>query len=178
MIFEYKNWETFCRQLKDAGIISIPACEVKTSSGKFLVLKHDVETNVKRAFELAIIENKHGHRGSYYVQAYLMHDKKNLALLRKMKKMGHEISYHYDVMDRCKGDLDKAIEEFVNNKQIFERNGFCLMTVCQHGNPVIERIGYTSNRDFFRSEKVQQLFPDIDDIMVDFKRKSKTEYAY
>lgn len=178
MVFEYKKWDEFCKKLYNSGLISIPANNVKDIQGKYIVLKHDVETDVHRAFELARIEQKYGHRGSYYVQAYLMQKQKNIEILEQMKVMGHEISYHYDVMDSNKGNLERAIVEFEKNRSVFENNGFQIITVCQHGNPVIERVGYTSNRDFFRSKEVQELYPDIADIMVDFKDKYNTEYAY
>lgn len=178
MIFVYKKWDAFCKRLADKGIKSIPAREVNEDLSRYLVLKHDVETNVAKALIMARIEQKYGHRGSYYVQAYLMNDEKNIEMLSEMQKMGHEISYHYDVMDSCKGDLDKAIAEFDSNAELFEKNGFRLKTLCQHGNPVVERVGYTSNRDFFRKERVQRLYPEFSDIMVDFESKYKTEYLY
>ena len=40
-----------------------------------------------------------------------------------MQEMGHEISYHYDVMDSCKGDLEAAIAEFEKNRKRFEEKG-------------------------------------------------------
>lgn len=178
MIFNYKKWDDFCKKLYDGGRVSIPACEVDSSKQKYIVLKHDVETDVPRALELARIEHKYGHRGSYYVQAYLMNNQNNINVLRKMQNMGHEISYHYDVMDSQKGDIDKAIVEFENNRKKFEDNGFHIVTVCQHGNPVVERVGYTSNRDFFRSNKVERLYPNIADIMVNYKSKYNTDYTY
>ena len=178
MIFVHKKWDAFCKKLSENGIRSIPAKEVDASQTVYLVLKHDVETDVSKAFAMAEIEQKYSHRGSYYVQAYLMNDAKNIEMLSEMQKMGHEISYHYDVMDSCKGDIDKAIAEFDANIELFEKKGFKLQTLCQHGNPVVERVGYTSNRDFFRNERVQSLYPDLSDIMVDFKTKYKTEYFY
>ena len=178
MMFLFKYWDVFCKELADCGIKSIPACEVNAEMQSYLVLKHDVETNVPNAYKIARIENKHGHRGSYYVQAYLLENENNIGLLKEMQGMGHEISYHYDVMDSCKGDLEKAIEEFEKNRNIFENNGFNVVTVCQHGNPVAERIGYHSNRDFFRSEKVRGLYPAVSDIMVNFKEQVPTDYLY
>lgn len=178
MVFDYKKWDEFCRKLHDAGIASIPAREVKKGQNQYLILKHDVEADVPRAFELAKIESNYGHRGSYYVQAYLMNNQKNIGFLKKMQGMGHEISYHYDVMDSNKGNVQNAILEFEKNRKLFEENGFHVVTVCQHGNPVIERIGYTSNRDFFRSKIVQERYPSIADIMVDYKDKYKTDYTY
>ena len=178
MIFVYKKWDAFCRALDQKGIRSIPAREVTADLGAYVVLKHDVETDVARALEMAKIEHKHGHRGSYYVQAYLMDDHKNVKMLSEMQAMGHEISYHYDVMDSCKGDIDKAIAEFELNAGKFTENGFELKTLCQHGNPVVERVGYTSNRDFFRNERVKQLYSNLSDIMVNYKEKYGTDYLY
>ena len=178
MIFTYNRWETFCRELYLKGVHSIPTKEIVSSQTNYVVLKHDVETDVKKAYRLATIEHKYGHRGSYYVQAYLMHNPANIRLLQEMQQMGHEISYHYDVMDSCKGDINKAIQEFADNKHLFGKNGFPIETVCQHGNPVVERIGYTSNRDFFRSEKVRELYPNIVDVMVNLKSDVPTDFTY
>lgn len=178
MIFTYQHWDNFCRELAEKGVKSIPTRDIKDPTASYVVLKHDVETNVPKAYRLAAIEHKYGHRGSYYVQAYLMHDEKNILMLREMQEMGHEISYHYDVMDSNKGDLDKAIKEFADNKQFFEKNGFGISTVCQHGNPVVERVGYTSNRDFFRSGRVRALYPNITDVMVNLKSDVPTDFVY
>lgn len=178
MIFTYKKWEEFCAKLHQTGYISIPACQVSADLSNYLVLKHDVETNVHSAYRMAQIEQKHGHRGSYYVQAYLLNDPVNVELLQKMQCMGHEISYHYDVMDSCKGNLDAAIEVFEKNRRQFEQNGFNCTTVCQHGNPVVERVGYTSNRDFFRRDRVRELYPGMADIMVNYSDIYNTRYLY
>ena len=178
MIFTYKIWEKFCKKLQENGISSISAKSVTAEQGQYLVLKHDVETNVPRAYAIAAIEGKYGHRGSYYVQAYLLENEENVTLLQKMQAMGHEISYHYDVMDSCKGELTAAMEEFEKNRLLFEEKGFSIATVCQHGNPIVERVGYTSNRDFFRSSKVQEKYPAISDIMVNFHTSVPTEYRY
>lgn len=178
MIFLYRDWEKFCKMLDRDNIHSIPSCDVKNCKKNYLVLKHDVETNVQKAYDMSVIENRYGHQGSYYIQAYLMENKKNIEILKKMKEMGHEISYHYDVMDSNKGDINKAIIEFEHNKKIFEVCGFKLVTICQHGNPIVERIGYTSNRDFLRNSFVKNLYPCIADIMVNFKKMYNTDYDY
>lgn len=178
MIFTYSKWEHFCEKLAEKGFQSLPAKDIDGENPKYIVLKHDVETDVAKALKMAAIEQKHGHRGSYYVQAYLLNDEKNVVMLKKMQKMGHEISYHYDVMDSCKGDLEKAIIEFDGNVSLFESKGFKLKTLCQHGNPIVERVGYTSNRDFFRNEEIQKIYSDMSDIMVNYKSKYGIDYLY
>ncbi len=180
MIFVYKAWDEFCERLSKLGIQSVPAAEAGADNSQktFLVLKHDVETDVNKALEMAKIEHSHNHRGSYYVQAYLLDKEINVIMLQEIQSLGHEVSYHYDVMDSNKGDIDLALLEFIKNKELFEEKGFTIKTVCQHGNPVVERVGYSSNRDFFRNEKVRKMFPELSDIMVNFKDKYNKDYNY
>ena len=58
MIFVYKKWEAFCEKLAKSGKYSITAAEVADGNCEenYLVLKHDVETDVKKAFHIAEIE--------------------------------------------------------------------------------------------------------------------------
>ena len=144
----------------------------------FLILKHDVETNPQKALALAKIENRYGHCGVYYVQAYLLKDSNNVEILKKISELGHEVSYHHDVMDSNSGDLAKAMDEFESNRCIFEKYGFSINTVCQHGNPVVERNGYTSNRDFFRNETVRKKYGEIAEIMVNYREKVNADFKY
>ena len=87
MIFVYSAWDSFCAELKDKGIVSIPAREVTAEMDSFLVLKHDIENTVSKAYKLAEIEHKYGHRGTYYAHAYLLDDPQNVELLQKMQVM-------------------------------------------------------------------------------------------
>ena len=178
MIFNFRKWNVFCKSVSKINAFIEPACDVSASQDRFIVLKHDVETNIKKALKIATIEHKCGIRGSYYVQAYLLKKTKNIEMLKKIKDYGHEVSYHYDVLDSTKGNIELAVSEFEQNKSLFEENGFILKTVCQHGNPLIERNGYSSNRDFFRNKDVQNKYPDICDIMVNYKEKYSIEYSY
>jgi len=179
-MFIYNQWESFCKKLDNAGINSITAASLidKNCDESFLVLKHDVETDPSKALKLAKIENRYNHKGSYYVQGYLLKNKKNIPILKEIQKLGHEVSYHHDVMDSNKGDLNGAKKEFEDYIKLFKDNEFVIKTVCQHGNPVVERNGYNSNRDFFRDLKIREYFEDISEIMVNFKDKTKTDYKY
>jgi|GEM_PF-887747 len=180
-MFIYKQWEIFCKKLDSAGINSVTASsllDTHNDNDSFLVLKHDVETNPSKALELAKIEKKYNHKGTYYVQGYLLKNKKNLLILKKIQSLGHELSYHHDVMDSNNGDLSSAKREFEAYLNLFLQNGFKFKTVCQHGNPIVERFGYNSNRDFFRNPNINEHFKDICDIMVNFKVKANVNYDY
>ena len=182
MIFTYDRWDSFCKSLHEKGIQSIAAQELMIArpSKKCLILKHDVENRVKSAFRMAKIEHKWGHVSSYYVQAYLLEKEENVNMLKKMQEMGHEITYHHDVMDANHGDIVAATADFQKKCELFEKHGFSIKTVCQHGNPVVERVGYTSNRDFFRHPDVREKYSSMSDIMVDFKDRAvgAAEYLY
>lgn len=179
-MFIYHDWEGFCCSLAEKNIHSITATaalglDVHTP---FFILKHDVETNPSKALKMAEIEHTYGHCSSYYVQAYLLKIPRNISILRQIQSLGHEVSYHHDVMDSNGGDINKAIIEFDKNCSLFTEKGFTITTICQHGNPVVQRKGYTSNRDFFRSPEVQARYPGIVDIMVNFPEKSGGPYTY
>lgn len=179
-MFYYKNWERFCEALSKSGITLCTAeHSLKLPRGeRFVVLKHDVETFVPNAHLLAAIEHKYGICGSYYVQAYLMSDPKNIELLKEMQLWGHEISYHYDVLDAHAGDYVAAKESFKKYSKVFADNGFRYGTICQHGNPVKKRVGYTSNRDFFRNEEIRRLYPGLVDMVVNYSQYAVSKYRY
>lgn len=180
-MFYYKNWYSFCESIVESGVCICTAEESLNlpDGARYIVLKHDVETSVPNAHKLASIEHKYGIKGSYYVQAYLMNDPINIDLLKEMQSWGHEISYHYDVLDANAGDYKKAEEDFIKYSKIFADNGFKYGTICQHGNPVKKRIGYTSNRDFFRNKEIRSHYPDLVDMVVDYSQHiGNRKYRY
>lgn len=171
-MFYYKNWDKFCKAIAESGVCTCTAEEsLKLPVDvHYIVLKHDVETFVLNAYRLASIEHKYGIRGSYYVQAYLMQDSENIRLLKEMQSWGHEISYHYDVLDAHAGDYKAAEKDFIKYSEMFAENGFHYSTICQHGNPVKKRVGYTSNRDFFRNREIRSRYPELVDMVVDYSQ--------
>ena len=171
-MFYFNNWEKFCKAIAKCRVQMCTAEESlkMPADVRYIVLKHDVETYVPNAHKLASIEHKYGIKGSYYVQAYLMSDKENIRLLKEMQSWGHEISYHYDVLDAHAGDYRAAEEDFIKYSKVFADNGFTYGTICQHGNPVKKRVGYTSNRDFFRNQEIRSHYPNLVDMVVDYSK--------
>lgn len=179
-MFYYKNWERFCKRLSESNLSLCTAEQslVLPKGKRFVVLKHDVETSVPRAHRLASIEHRYGICGSYYVQAYLMSDSENIRLLKEMQSWGHEISYHYDVLDAHAGNFAAAEEDFQKYMKVFADNGFSFATICQHGNPVKKRVGYTSNRDFFRNKDIRDRYPRLVDMVVNYSHHAVSDYKY
>lgn len=178
-MFYYENWKRFCSSLTGCDCVICTSTESLTENKRFIVLKHDVESDVQRAYKLAQIETAHGIKGSYYVQAYLLlASQENVKLLQEMQSWGHEISYHYDVLDAASGDFITAEREFEKYSNLFAEHGFKYGTICQHGNPVKERKGYNSNRDFWRNENIRKKYPQWVDMVVDYSQHMKRDYNY
>lgn len=179
-MFLFNHWDEFCRKLNNNSIASLTASMLidEKPDSQFILLKHDVETNPIKALRMAQIESKYALRGTYYVQAYLLNNKQNIEVLKQIQELGHEVSYHHDVMDSNKGDIKRAANEFQKNIEMFQKNGFYIKTVCQHGNPIIERVGYNSNRDLFRNNDISLRYNHITEIMVNFKFILGREYKY
>ncbi|AIT10013.1 hypothetical protein LO80_08540 [Candidatus Francisella endociliophora] len=175
-MFIYSYWRELCKTIS-LNCKTIHARDIlNTSDDKWVLVKHDVETNVFKALELAKIEKEYGIKATYYVQADLVEP--NHECLQEIQKLGHEIAYHYDVMDANKGSFHLAKLDFCNNLETFRKYGFDIKTVCPHGNPAILRNGWNSNKDFFRNDHISKYFPDILDIVVHLPSKLDSSYTY
>ncbi|MDA9891476.1 hypothetical protein N9D47_02500 [Planktomarina temperata] len=176
-MFVYRNWDRFCLELsKKYNCIRVDEIINQPLNRPWIAIKHDVETNVKKALEIAKIEKKYNIKATYFVQSYLLSD--NIELLKSISDMGHEVSYHYDVLDSNGGNMAAAIKEFSDTVSRFRKHGFEVNTVCPHGNPLMQRDGWSSNKDFFRNKDVVKLFPGIFDIVVQTESFVTSEFAY
>ena len=177
----YQNWDKFCSKILNSKIKTLTAAEAVNHSklkSKYLIIKHDVETNVAKALKLALIEKKYNINATYYVQSYLLDNKKNIEILREIYKLGHEVTYHYDVLDSNDGDFNLADKEFGINLKKFKKYGFKISTVCPHGNPIKIRNGWNSNKDFFRNKIINKKYSNIHDIVVNPERFSFKKILY
>lgn len=180
-MFIYKNWEHFCARIKELEIKTYTAADalsISSKDKKYMIIKHDVETNVRKALEIAEIENRFNIKTTFYVQSYLLNSNKNIRKLKKIQKLGHEVTYHYDVLDSNKGNWDLAISEFDSTIIKFKEKGFEITTVCPHGNPVMERNGWSSNKDFFRNIQIANTYPEISDIVINPEKFGTKKMSY
>lgn len=70
--------------------------------------------------------------------------------MKAISDTGHEIGYHHECLDRCRGDFAAAKELFIRTVDTFRKDGFDIKTVCSHGELGIVRNGYTHNYDLFK----------------------------
>lgn len=112
-----------------------------------LVLRHDVEWSVSRAMAIAAIEKARGVRSTMYFCA----DTKafDLPAMRSLQEDGFEIGYHFNTLDRCGGDFNRAIALFEKELRELRKAGIRVDTVCSHGDPRVKKIGYQVNNEIF-----------------------------
>jgi hypothetical protein len=98
---------------------------------KVVVLRHDVDERPENALKMARAEKKLGLRATYYFRIVKISNEPEI--IREIASLGHEIGYHYEDFASCKGDKDKAIEQFKENLAYF-RTFYPVKTVCMHGS--------------------------------------------
>ena len=133
-----------------------------------LILRHDVEWNPRWALAFAELEKGFGFRSTFYFRV----DTKafNLSIMRQLQDEGFEVGYHFNTLDRCGGDFNKAIALFERELNMLREAGIRVETVCSHGDPRVKKVGYKVNNEIFfkdpdlrsRSGLLGEAYLDID----------------
>lgn len=131
--FTLRIYRELLLSLKNAGYQMVTFsqyCEGVT--GKFVVLRHDVDLRAGNSLETAKIEAELGMKASYYFR--VVKESNQPEKIRAIAALGHEIGYHYEDMSMCGGDVDKAIAHFRKWLSYF-RTYYPVKTICMHGAP-------------------------------------------
>ncbi len=122
--FSYKFYVELIRMLTQT-LPLLDFAEVKETSDRFLILRHDIEFSVEKAYAMARIEHEVlGINTSYFFQtrnySYNPFSFKNMRLIKKIHAMGHKIGLHLNT-----SGMNKAIpmEEFIKSEVNFLQNG-------------------------------------------------------
>ncbi len=129
----------------------------------FIILRHDVDRKPERAEKMASIENEMGFKSTYYFRKNNHVFKPDI--IKRIYKMGHEIGYHYEVLDKAKGNIEKAYSIFNEELKAF-RDIVDVKTVSMHGNPLSRWV----NSDFWKSYSLEE-FSLIGDASLSIKGK-------
>ncbi|MCG2736004.1 MAG: hypothetical protein L6282_06370 [Candidatus Methanoperedenaceae archaeon] len=113
---------------------------------KYIIMRHDIDSEPYYALKMATIENEFGLRSSYYfrfIEGIFLPD-----LINLIASMGHEIGYHYEVLDKAKGNEELAIKIFKNELTEFNKI-YDVKTIAQHGSPLLGSLNATSVSGIF-----------------------------
>lgn len=146
--FTLKKYRELCRAIKE-NYQSVTVLEYLTQKPEnSAIIRHDVDVDPKRALKMAKLENKLGISATYYFRTIPKIFKPEI--IKKIHSMGHEIGYHYEVLDKAKGDYKKAIQLFEQELKKFP----CEIKTCSmHGNPKTE----WTNKDLWKKFNLKDL---------------------
>lgn len=113
-------------------------------SGKFVILRHDVDLRAGHSVATAKVEVALGIRASYYFR--VVPESNQPDKIKTIASLGHEIGYHYEDLSIFGGRAEKAIIHFEVQLKYF-RQFYSVKTVCMHGSP---RSKY-DNRDVWKT---------------------------
>ena len=95
----------------------------KVKNDKILILRHDVDMSITKALQMAKIEYSLGLKATYFIRVhgeFYFLDNKNIAILKKMLKMGHEIGLHTEASALNKLWRSNLKEIFILEKKYLE----------------------------------------------------------
>ena len=106
---------------------------LKQPLDRVVILRHDVDKLPLNSLNFAKLEKDKGINASYFFRSVPVSFKPSV--IRSIHQMGHEIGYHYEVMNQANGDVYRALEMFNQNLVKF-RNVAKIETICMHGSPM------------------------------------------
>jgi hypothetical protein len=132
--FTLKKYRALCHAVIEAGYSTLPVRDFLLNGGEnIVILRHDVDRRPGSALAMARLENELGIRSTYYFRA--TKDVFIPDVIEEIERLGHEIGYHYEVLDKAKGDREVAINMF--QKELGDlRNHADIQTIAMHGNPL------------------------------------------
>lgn len=99
MEFTYLAYEKLIKQLKDKGY---KFCDYTNyiDENKVVILRHDIDTSLNKALEIARLENSLGVSAYYFVllstDFYNINSEKSLKILKEIRQLGGKIELHFD----------------------------------------------------------------------------------
>ena len=116
-----------------------------------MIIRCDIERDATGALAFAESLKNAKILSSFYFQT--RSNCYDVAVMKKIQSMGHEVGLHHECLDRCKGDFETARELFLKEVDRFREDGIHVKTVCAHGEAYILRqsLDLTYAADTFRN---------------------------
>ena len=139
MDFTHAKYEELCSAIVQSSYAAMSVKDYLSLSlslqprKKVVILRHDVDRKPEKALKMAEIERELDMQATYYFRTTKGVFKAEI--MQAIEKLGHEVGYHYEVLDKAKGNYGKAIEIFEAELKEFRK--VCdVKTICMHGNPL------------------------------------------
>ncbi len=120
------------------------------NKGRNLLLRHDIDCSVHRAYRLAQIEAENNIYSTFFLWMHSPHynlfEEEIVNLVNRIIYLGHEIGLHFDIgfYDQKKFDRDRLLEYMEFEKYILEKLFHKSITVFSFHEPSDETLKYYS----------------------------------
>lgn len=149
--FTIKTYSTLLYALEETGYgFQSFSAYLHEPASRAVILRHDVDKMPRNSLTFARIEHQMGIKTSYYFR--IVPQSFQPQIIKGIAALGHEIGYHYEDMDLCNGDVDKAWLSFQNNLAKL-RELVPVQTICMHGSPLSK----WDNRDLWEKHDYREL---------------------
>lgn len=113
MEFTLKKYRELLVALKDAGYQCAGRPYQGAGTDRYLLLRHDVDLCPNYSLRVARIEAELDMQAIYYFRA--VPESWDDDVILQIRRLGHEIGYHYESLTTCNGDVDAAYQDFICN---------------------------------------------------------------
>lgn len=121
---------------------------MKKKPASFALIRHDVDRRPLKALRMARLEAQMGIRSTYYFRAKsTVFDP---AIIRAVRRSGHETGYHYETLSDAKGDQEAALIFFGHHLQRLRKHSR-IDTISMHGRPLSPH----NNLDLWRPHQMR-----------------------
>lgn len=116
--FSYSTYAEIMKCLIDSG----KYCSFYEAQNKdrFAIMRHDVEFSIERAYQLARFEQSSNFQSTFCFQvsnnSYNPFSKKNLEMIKTIKKLGHDVGLHFHLNGLT--DLDQIKQEILKEAEL------------------------------------------------------------
>jgi hypothetical protein len=145
--FTFSLYRNLCKVLLERYTLISVLGYLQQSPEYAAIIRHDVDKKPQNALIMAAIEQELGISSTYYFRT--VPESFNLHIMKEIHDMGHEIGYHYEVLDKVKGNYEQAIGLFEHELSLFP---WPVQTICMHGNPMTP----WDNRDLWKKYDYKQ----------------------
>jgi hypothetical protein len=143
--FTLDKYRKLCQRaiLSDYQILGIAAYLRNQKQGQpQLVMRHDVDRFPGKALRMAYVEKSLNICSTYYFRKSGF---SHAEIIKTIAAMGHEIGFHYEVLDEARGDYELSLRLFREELNSL-RKFASVETICMHGNPLTKWL----NRDLWK----------------------------
>lgn len=144
--FTREKYKTLCKTFleKDYHFFTVYRYLKERPEKPFVIMRHDIDyPPLHCTLKMAEVEHDLGIASTYYFR--YTPSIFNRKVMKKVEELGHEIGYHYEVMHRACGDVERAIELFISELSAFKKD-FDVKTIAMHGSP----LSRFDNRDIWK----------------------------